>query len=54
MNKEFDAWWMEITKKSDKWTTLERLAALQAWEHQQQKIEELENTIFFLENPMSL
>ena len=47
MNKQFDEWWEKITAKSNQWTTLERLAALQAWEYQQEKIDELETSIEF-------
>jgi len=29
--KQFRLWWDKITAKSDKWTTLERMAAHDAW-----------------------
>lgn len=30
-NKQFEEWWNKITVKSDNWTTLERIAAHDAW-----------------------
>jgi hypothetical protein len=30
-NEQFETWWNRITAKSDKWTTLERMAAHDAW-----------------------
>lgn len=29
--EQFEAWWNKITAKSDKWTTLERMAAHDSW-----------------------
>jgi hypothetical protein len=31
-NKEFDEWWSKQVGNSSEWTTLERLAAKDAWE----------------------
>jgi len=39
---QFDKWWEKITVNDDSWTTLERLAALEAWEYQQDKIDRFE------------
>ena len=30
-NEQFETWWNKITAKSDVWTTLERMAAHDAW-----------------------
>ena len=30
-NEQFETWWNKTTAKSDKWTTLERMAAHDAW-----------------------
>ena len=30
-NEQFKTWWNKITAKSDKWTTLERMSAHDAW-----------------------
>lgn len=43
----FNEWWDNLTKSSDQWTTLERLAAYDAWNFQvermnQRVVEELE------------
>jgi polyhydroxyalkanoate synthesis regulator phasin len=51
---EFDEWWEELTENSDEWSSFERMAAKQAWETQQEKIDALKEQILFLENPMAL
>jgi len=42
-NKHFEDWWNKITYKSDKWTTLERMAAHDAWMEARNVFKETKN-----------
>lgn len=39
---DFKTWWGALTENCDNCATMERLAALEAWDHQQKKIDRLE------------